>query len=101
MRRVGDDVGFVLAAAQVGEVLAAQPVQLVLGKVGGEEDLGSHLEGAAPVLRQGLRGEQAVLPATVHGQAGADELEVVGDLLAGLARSALRQHVAYQSGNAG
>ena len=47
---LGDGVRLVLAAAQVGQVLAAHPVQLVLGEVGRQHNLAHHLQGAAPVL---------------------------------------------------
>ena len=72
-------------------------VQFVLRKVGREQDFRRHLQRAAPVLGERLGGEQRILAAAVYGQAGADELELVGDLLAGLARRALRQHVAHQA----
>ena len=98
---LGDDVGLVLAAAQVGQVFAAHPVQFVLGEIGRQHNLAHHLQGAAPVLRERLRGEQTVLPAAVHRQTGPDELEVVGYLLAGLTRRTLRQHIAHHSGETG
>ena len=98
----GDGVAIVFAAPQIGQVLAAYAVQLMLWEGRVPHQVRDQFQGGRPMAGHDLRRNQGGLAAGVGGDAGADELEGGGDVLAAAAfGAALGQHLGREAGQSG
>ena len=63
---IGHGVGFVFTPAELGQVLSADTLQLMVGEVGVQHQVGGELQCGGPMLGKGFRREQGVLAAPVR-----------------------------------
>src|SRR5439155_11130045 len=91
-----DRAWLVLGRRQCHEPLTAPPLERVGGKCRVDEYVAKQIERRVQFVAQRLEPDRAALAIDVHGNARAERLLRVGELIAGSGRRALAEHLARE-----